>query len=199
MLKHFQVGSLAIVIPGKGNNNVRVAPNGALVEDSPIPEQAVLALLPRPTNWNNAYPYALNEHVWWYIRGRTQEQVAPHCFRVIEGWIAANKGGDNFLALMDGIVVGMDTQGNALTTYLAAGQQAYVLPSDGLNARAAPDPHSARVGGLATGSIITATGKSVCSHNMVWWQVQPAGASKPLGWCSEGDAQEWFLIPLTLE
>ncbi len=199
MLKHFQVGSLAIVIPGKGGNNVRATPNGALVDGSPIPEHAVLALLPRPANWNGAYPYALNTHVWWYGRSRTEEQVAPHRFRVIEGWTAANEGANDFIRLMQPAVACYDTMGTALLTNLGAGQQAYVLPSDGLNVRAQPDQHSARVDGLLSGSVITVTGNPVCNHKMVWWQVQPIGAAKPIGWCSEGDAQEWFLIPLTLE
>lgn len=199
MLKHFQVGSLAIVIPGKGGNNVRVAPNGTPVAGSPVPEYAVLALLPRPANWSGAYPYALNSHVWWYVRSRTDEQIAPHQFKVIGGWTAANEGVNDFLRLMEGTVAGVDTMGTALTTHLQAGQEAYVLPSDGLNVRAAPDPHSARVDGLVVGSVVTVTGSPVCSNKMVWWQVQPVGGVKPIGWCSEGNAQEWFLIPLTLE
>lgn len=199
MLKHFQVGSLAVVIPGKGGNNMRAAPNGALVDGSPIPEHAVLALLPRPANWNGAYPYALNTHVWWYGRSRTEEQVAPHRFRVIEGWTAANEGANDFISLMQPAVACYDTMGTALLTNLGAGQQAYVLPSDGLNVRATPDSHSARVDGLLSGSVVTVTGNPVCKHNMVWWQVQPIGAADPLGWCSEGNAQERFLIPLTLE
>lgn len=198
MLNHFQIGSLAQVIPGKGGNNVRVAPNGALVAGSPIPEYAVLALLPRPANWNGTYPYAKDLHVWWYMRSRTAKQVNAHHFEIIEGWTAANEGANDFLILMQPTIACHDAMGTALLTNLGAGQQAYVLPSEGLIIRAQPDPHSARVDGLAAGTVVTVVGSPVCSHKMVWWQVQPAGAPMPIGWYSEGSFPEWYLVPLSL-
>lgn len=89
--------------------------------------------------------------------------------------------------------------GTALDTHLQAGQQAYVLPSDGLNLRKEADPKATRVGGLPQGTVVTLTGRPQCSNKTVWWQVQRIGAAGPAGWASEGNLVEWFLAPLTLE
>ncbi len=53
MSNNLNVGDLALVIPGKGANNVRNKPNGTV--NGQIPEHAVLAILPRPADWTGAY------------------------------------------------------------------------------------------------------------------------------------------------
>ena len=143
-------------------------------------------------------------HVWWYVRGRTDKKLAPDRFEVIEGWTAANENADPFLMRMENVIACRDTMGTALDTHLETGQQAYVLPPDGLNIRKEADPHATRVGGLPQGTVVTVTGDPECDTKMVWWQAQRIGATSPAGWVSEGSGlipsiQEWFLVPLTLE
>ncbi len=190
-------GDLAIVIPGQGANNLRNKPNGTVT--GKIPEHAVLAVLSRPVGWTGAYPHDDGTHVWWYVRGRTDQKLAADRFEVIEGWTAANEKDQAFLQRWESTVACRDTMGTALYTHLQAGQQAYVLPSDGLNIRKEADPKATRVGGLPQGTVVTLTGRPQCSNKTVWWQVQRIGAAGPAGWASEGNLVEWFLAPLTLE
>jgi hypothetical protein len=197
MSNSLNAGDLALVIPGKGANNVRTKPNGTV--KGQIPEHAVLAILPRPAGWTGAYPYGDGVHVWWYVRGRTEKKLASDQFEVIEGWTAASKKDDPFLLRMESVIACRDTMGTALDTYLQTGQQAYVLPPDGLNIRKEADPHATRVGGLLQGTIVTVAGKPECDTKMVWWQAQRIGAAGSAGWVSEGNIVEWFLAPLTLE
>lgn len=197
MSNDLNVGDLAIVIPGKGANNVRNKPNGTV--KGQIPEHAVLAILPRPAGWIGAYPHTDGVHVWWYVRVRTDKKLAADQFEVIEGWTAANEKSVAFLLRMDTATACRDTMGTGLDTHLRAGQEAYVLPPDGLNIRSDSDPHATRVGGLAQGTIVTVTGSPECDIKMVWWQAQRIGAAGPAGWVSEGNIVEWFLAPLTLE
>lgn len=197
MSSDLNVGDLAIVIPGKGANNVRNRPNGTV--KGQIPEHAVLAILPRPAGWTGDYPYGDGTHVWWYVRGRTDKKLAPDRFEVIEGWTAANENDNPFLVRMESVIACRDTMGAALDTHLQTGQQAYALSPDGLNIRKEADPHATRIGGLLQGTIITVTYSPECDTKMVWWQAQRIGASKSAGWVSEGNIVEWFLAPLTLE
>ena len=195
MSNELNVGDLAIVIPGKGANNVRNKPNGTV--KGQIPEHAVLAILPRPAGWTGAYPHTDGVHVWWYVRGRTDKKLAADQFEVIEGWTAASERADPFLLRMDTVIACRDTMGTALDTHLQSGQEAYVLPPNGLNIRKEAD--ATRVGGLLQGTVITVTGTPECDTKMVWWQAQRIGAASPAGWVSEGNTLEWFLAPLTLE
>lgn len=210
MSNDLNIGDLAIVISGNRANNVRQKPNiqSPLVktkkEEAQIPEHAVLAILPRPAGWTGAYPHDDGVHVWWYVRGRTDKKLASDQFDVIEGWTAANERGTPFLRRMETAIACRDTMGTALDTHLQAGQQAYVLPPDGLNIRKDADPDTARVGGLLQGTIVTVTGKPECDTKMVWWQAQRIGVTRPAGWVSEGSGLlssdlEWYLAPLTLE
>lgn len=202
MSNNLNAGDLALVIPGKGANNVRSKPNGTVTGQ--IPEHAVLAILSRPADWTNAYPYNDGIHVWWYVRGKTDKKPAADRFEVIEGWTAANENNQAFLQRWESAVACLDTMGTALDTHLQAGQEAYVLPPDGLNIRSEADPHATRVGGLLQGKIVTVTGKPRCDTKMVWWQMQRIGVTSPVGWVSEGSGLlssdlEWYLAPLTLE
>jgi hypothetical protein len=205
MSNNLNAGDLAIVVPGNGPNNVRQKPDikSPLVkttkEDSQIPEHAVLAILPRPAGWAGAYPHTDGVHVWWYVRGRTDKKLATDRFAVIEGWTAASKNADPFLMRFEDAIACRDTMGTALDTHLQTGQQAYVLPPDGLNIRKEADPRAPRVGGLEPGTIVTVMGDPECDTKMVWWQVRRIGASNPAGWVSEGNIVEWFLAPSTLE
>lgn len=210
MSHNLSAGDLAIVIPGRGPSNVRQKPDiksplvKAKKKESQIPEHAVLAILPRPAGWTGAYPHTDGVHVWWYVRGRTDKKLAADQFEVIEGWTAANKNSVAFLLRMDTVIACHDTMGTALDTHLQAGQEAYVLPPDGLNLRSDADPHATRVGGLAQGTIVTVAGSPECDTKMVWWQAQRIGAVRPAGWVSEASGLlastlEWFLAPLTLE
>lgn len=201
MSNDLNVGDLALVIPGKGANNVRNKPNGTVTGQ--IPEHAVLAILSRPADWTGAYPHTDGVHVWWYVRGRTEKKLAADRFEVIEGWTAANEKNQAFLQKWESTIACRDTMGTALDTHLQAGQQAYVLPPDGLNIRKDADPDAARVGGLLQGTIVTVTGKPECDKKMVWWQAQRLGAASPAGWVSEGSGLlsndlESYLAPLTL-
>lgn len=197
MSNNLNAGDLAIVIAGTGANNVRSKPNGAV--KGQIPEHVVLAILPRPADWTGAYPHTDGIHVWWYARGRTDRRLAADRFKVIEGWVAANENSKVFLQQWENAVACRDTMGTALDTHLHAGQEAYVLPPDGLIIRSDADPHATRVGGLSQGTIVTVTGKPECNTKMVWWQAQRSGTASPAGWVSEGNIVEWFLAPLTLE
>lgn len=203
-------GDLAIVISGNGPNNVRRKPDvksprvKTQKEDSQIPEHAVLAILPRPAGWTGAYPHNDGAHTWWYVRGRTDKKLAADRFSVIEGWTAANENGVSFLQKMDTAVGCRDTMGTGLDTHLGTGQEAYVLPPDGLNIRGDAGPHAPRLDGLAQGTVVTVMGDPKCDHKAVWWQVQRLSAAHPAGWASEGSgllasAPEWYLAPLTLE
>lgn len=58
---NLDAGDLAIVILGKGANNVRNEPNGEV--KGRIPEHAVLAILPCPADWTGAYPHSDGVHV----------------------------------------------------------------------------------------------------------------------------------------
>lgn len=189
-------GDLAIVIPGSGPNNVRQRPNIRSARKGQIPEHAVLAILPRPAGWTGAYPHSDGVHVWWYVRGRTDKKLAADRFEVIEGWTAANENSIAFLQRMDTAIACHDTMGTGLDTHLQAGQEAYALPSDGLNIRKEADPQATRVGGLAQGTIVRVMGGPKCDTKMVWWQAQRIGAAGPAGWVSEGNIVEWFLAPL---
>ena len=200
MSHKIQVGDLAIVIPGHGGpNNVRRNPRiGARIKGK-VPEHAVLAILSKPAIWQGAYPHADGRFVWWYVRGRTETKTADGRFKVIEGWSAVSENGMNFLRRMPPSVGCLDTMGTSLDTHIQSGQQAYVLPKEGLNVRRNADPHAARVGGLPTGSVVEITGGPECDSKTVWWKVNslhPAGLS---GWVSEGNILEWFLAPLTME
>lgn len=210
MSNNLSAGDLAIVISGNGPNNVRQKPDiksplvKAKKEESQIPEHAVLAILPRPAGWSGTYPLDDGVHVWWYVRSRTEKKLVADRFDVIEGWTAASENGHVFLLKMDTAVACRDTMGTGLDTHLQTGQEAYVLPPDGLNLRSDADPHATRIGGLAQGTVVTVTGSSRCDGKMVWWQVQRSGAARPAGWVSEGSGLlastlEWFLAPLTLE
>ena len=194
MSNNLNAGDLAIIIPGKGANNVRNKPNGTV--KGQIPEHAVLAILPRPAGWTGAYPHDDGVHVWWYVRGRTDKKLASDRFEVIEGWAAANEKANPFLKRMETAIACHDTMGTALDTHLQAGQEAYVLPPDGLNIREDADPHATRVGGLLQGTIVTVTGNPECDTKMVWWQAQRIGVTSPAGWVSEGNSLEWFLAPI---
>ncbi len=131
------------------------------------------------------------------MRGRTEKKLAFDQFEVIEGWAAANEKANPFLKRMETAIACHDTMGTALDTHLQAGQEAYVLPPDGLKIRKDADPHATRVGGLLQGTIVTVTGTLECDTKMVWWQAQRIGAAGPAGWVSEGNIVEWFLAPLT--
>ena len=198
-MHNLNTGDLAIVISGNGPNNVRQGPNIRSARKGQIPQHALLAILPRPAGWTGAYPHSDGVRVWWYVRGRTEKMPAPDRFEVIEGWTAAGAKGNPFLGPWKPAVTCVDAAGMTPVTHLLAGQEAYVLPPDGLNIREQADPHAARVGGLAPGTIVTLVGGPTCNSNTVWWQVQRSGAAGPAGWVSEGDSAEWFLAPLTLE
>ncbi|MBN1815665.1 MAG: SH3 domain-containing protein [Anaerolineae bacterium] len=200
------VGALALVLQGSGKaNRVRTEPKiGARIKGG-IPEHAVVAILPKPKDWSKGYPYNDGVHIWWYVRGRTKAQLSDGRFRVIEGWTAASKNGELYLGVWDTEQGCLDTMGTALDTHLQQGQQAYVLPAEGLNVRKEADPHGDRIGGLRMGTVVTVGDKPACDSKMVWWKVKPLNAARLSGWVSEGawdierDFFEWYLAPLTLE
>ncbi|MCO6452685.1 MAG: SH3 domain-containing protein [Caldilineales bacterium] len=199
MAHTLQVGDLAVVIAGQGGpNNVRRSPKiGARIKGK-IPEHAVLAILPKPAGWQGAYPHSAGGFLWWYVRGRTETKTADGRFKVIEGWSAASENSTAFLRRMPPSVGCLDTMGTTLDTNLQSGQQAYVLPKDGLNVRRNSAPNATRVGGLRTGSIVEITGGPECDSKMVWWQVKSLHPAAQSGWVSGGNILEWFLAPLTL-
>jgi hypothetical protein len=195
----FKVGDIAVVMAGLGGpNNVREKPATGGRRIGKIPEHAVLAILPKPEGWRGAYPHRDGTYEWWYVRGRTGTEPADGRFQVIEGWTVASKQGQSYLRRMEPSQGCLDTMGTALDTHLQIGQQAYVLPLDGLNVREAADPHAKRIGGLVQGTVVTLEGGPECDSKMVWWQVKPLNAPQPKGWASEGNILEWFLAPLTL-
>lgn len=196
-------GDLAVVNQGGGLNNVRAKPDTGGAVRGQIPENAVLAILAKPTNWRRAYPHNDGVHVWWYVRGRTEDRLTGGRFRVIQGWTAANKNDQSFLTRIDTVQGCLDTMGTSLGTHLSIGQEAYVLPSKGLNVRKEADPQGDQVGGLAQGTVVEVLGGPECNTKMVWWQVKPVNSPGPSGWASEGSGlissiEEWFLVPLTL-
>ena len=194
-----KAGDLAVVMAGMGgSNNVREKPATSGRRIGQIPEHTVLAILPKPENWRGAYPHRDGTYEWWYVRGRTETKLADGRFRVIEGWTATSKNGQSYLMLMEPGHGCLDTMGTALDTHLQNGQQAYVLPPEGLNVRKAGDPHAERIGGLVQGMVVTVHGSPVCDSKMVWWRVEPLDSPEPAGWASEGNNSEWFLAPLTL-
>jgi hypothetical protein len=199
MSHELKPGDLAVVIAGRGGpNNIRRDPKiGARIKGK-IPEHAVLAILPKPEGWTGTYPYNDGTYVWFYARGRTQAKHVDGRFKVVEGWTAASKNGASFLRRMIPSLGCRDTMGTALDTYLGHGQQAYVLPADGLNVRTQADLRGDKIGGFRAGTVVTVTGTPECDTKMVWWQVEPLKASGPSGWVSEGNTLEWFLAPLTL-
>jgi hypothetical protein len=199
MSHELRIGDLAVVIKGKGDpNNVRRDPRiGARIKGK-IPEHAILAILAEPTGWAKAYPYDDGTYVWFYVRGRTKAKHADGRFKVVEGWTASSQNGRPFLSRMVPSLGCRDTMGTALDTHLGHGQQAYVLPADGLNVRKEADPLGDKIGGLLAGTVVTVMGDPKCDTKMVWWQVKPLNASGPSGWASEGNILEWFLAPLTL-
>lgn len=196
-------GNLAVVNQGGGPNNVRAKPDTGAAVKGQIPENAVLAILAKPTNWRGTYPHNDGVYVWWYVRGRKEAKLAGGRFRVIQGWTAANKNGQSFLTRMDTGEGCLDTMGTALGTQLNVGQQAYVLASEGLNVRKEADPQGDQVGVLAQGAVVEVLGGPECNTKMVWWQVKPLNSPGPSGWASESSGllssiEEWFLVPLTL-
>jgi hypothetical protein len=197
--RDLQDGDLTVVIAGRGGpNNVRKKPKPTSRRIGKIPEHAVLAILPKPEGWSRGYPYDDGVYVWCYVRGRTKNKRSDGSFKVIEGWTVAGKDDQSFLRRMPRSQGCLDTMGTALDTHLQQGQEAYVLPKEGLNVRKAGDPHAAKVGALRTGTVVTVTGDPECDSKMVWWQVEPLNAPGSRGWASEGNILEWFLAPLTL-
>jgi hypothetical protein len=200
MSHNINIGDLAIVIPDAGGaNNVRRDPRiGARIKGK-IPEHAVLAILPKPVGWQGAYPYDDGVHRWLFVRGRTAEQRSDGRFKIVQGWTAASKNGVTYLGRMSESHACHDTMGTSLQTQLRTGQQAYVLPADGLNVRKQADPQGAYLGGLLSGAVVVVNGGPACDTKMVWWQVQPLRPPGPKGWASEGSGPDHYLVPLTLE
>lgn len=199
MTHKLEPGDLAVVIPDEGGpNNVRMSPRiGARIKGK-VPEHAVLALLPKPANWHQAYPYDDGQFLWFYVRGRTAAKHGDARFKLVEGWTAAAKQERAFLRRMEMGHACHNTMGTALETHLQQGQQAYVLPSDGLNVRRDSDPSSEELFRLRPGAVVTLLSAPACRGHMVWWRVESGAAGHGRGWAGEGDQLEQYLIPLTL-
>ena len=201
-----KAGDLALVIPGNGANLVRFGPStNDNMKEGTLPEHAVLAILPQPADWKKPYPHNDGHHMWYWVRGRTDEQGPDGRFKIVEGWTAANENRTPYLERMSTNHACRDTMGTSFDTHQSSGQQAYVLPADRLNVRKESDPHGKRIGVLRAGTVVTVTGNPECDTKMVWWRVKPLNAHGPKGWVSEGGYdedlayQEWYLVPLTLE
>jgi|GEM_PF-2477599 len=201
MANTFRPGDLVIVVPGVGGgNNVRSAPAALPKCGNCIggfPEHAIITILPPPADWAEAYPKDDGVFVWYYARGRTAAKWPDGRFKVIEGWTAASKNDLDYLTPVGVGIACWDTMGTQFNTALEVGQQAYVLPSDGLIVRR--DAGGDAISGLAEGAIVTITAGPECGDKMIWWQVRRVNGGRPIGWVSEGKGIEQLLAPLTLE
>jgi hypothetical protein len=80
---------------------------------------------------------------------------------------------------------------------LHVGDKAYVSfdPPWKNNVRANPSLGAPKLGSLDPGEKMEILDGPFCSDNMVWWRVQ--SLHTPLtGWTSEGDIENYWLIPL---
>ena len=103
-----KVGDLAYVIDilGIRPNLVRTEPeidenNRKHNVIGKIPENAVLAILPGPVRWPLDYPYDDGVHIWYRVRGRTDEKGPDGRFKIVEGWTAASEQGKSLLRRID--------------------------------------------------------------------------------------------------
>jgi serine/threonine protein kinase len=86
---------------------------------------------------------------------------------------------------------------NTYTSRLHVGDQAYVSYFPPLNnrVRTTPDLDASQIGSLEPGEKMKIIDGPSCADNMVWWEIRSLETSLT-GWTSEGDKENYWLVPL---
>lgn len=89
----------------------------------------------------------------------------------------------------------LDACPNSLPPRLTIGAAAEIAPGQPNTVRAGPTVEALNLGLLTAGTVITVIDGPVCADDFIWWEV---GSVEISGWTVAGDADEYYLEPVTL-